>query len=104
MNPPKALGLNGPSTLFFQNFWHIVGTYLIKMNMDIINNNKDSGVLNNTFIALIPKCKNPSSPKDFCLISLCNVAMKVVTKTIANKLKMILSEVIEEEQSALVQD
>lgn len=104
MNPLKVPGLNGLSTLFFQNFWHIVGTYLIKMNMDILNNNKDSGMLNNTFIALILKCNNPSSLKDFRLISLCNVAMKVVTKKIANKLKMILSEVIEEEKGALVQD
>jgi len=58
--------------------------------------------MNKTFIALIPKCKNPTSPKDFRPISLCNVVMKIVTKTIANRLKKILPEIIDEEQSAFV--
>lgn len=72
------------------------------MAMDILNNNKDSVAINKTFIAMILKCKNPLSPKDFCLISLCNMAMKVVTKTIANRIKHILSEVIDEEHSAFM--
>jgi len=58
--------------------------------------------MNRTYIALIPKCKKPSSPKDFRPISLCNVVMKIVTKTIANRLNAILPDIIDEEQSAFV--
>lgn len=70
-----------------------MGSYLIKMALDILNNNKDPWVLNNTFIDLISKCKKPSFPQDFRPISLCNVVMK----TIANRLKRILPEVIDKE-------
>lgn len=52
---------------------------------------------------LIPKCKKPSFPKEFRPISLCNVVMTIVTKTVANRIKVVLREVIDEEQSVLVQ-
>lgn len=70
--------------------------------LDILNNNKDPSLINNTHIALIPKCKDPSRAKDFRPISLCNVVMKVVTKEIANMIKSFLPEVIDVEQSAFV--
>lgn len=58
--------------------------------------------INKIYIALIPKCKNPGSPKDFRPISLCNVVMKIVIKVIANGVKCLLPEVVDEEQSAFV--
>lgn len=70
--------------------------------LGILNEGKSPEHINNTFIALIPKCKNPTSPKQFRPISLCNVAMKIVTKTIANRIKSILPDVVDEEQSAFV--
>lgn len=51
----------------------------------------ETRVLNGTFIALIPKCDNPSSYNEFRLISLQNVVYKIITKVIANKIKPILS-------------
>lgn len=45
---------------------------------------KDLSEFNQTCIVLIPKCKNPGTPKEFWPISLCNMVMKLVTKTIAN--------------------
>lgn len=74
------------------------------MALDILNNNKDSTTINNTFIVLIPKCKNPSSPKDFRPISLCNMLMKVITKIIATRRKHSFSGVIDEKQNAFVKD
>lgn len=70
--------------------------------MGILNESKDLSPLNNTYIALIPKVKNPSSPRDFRPISLCNVVMKLVTKTIANRVKKILHVVIDKEKNAFV--
>ncbi|XP_058776089.1 uncharacterized protein LOC131650391 [Vicia villosa] len=64
----------------------------------------DPGDINSTHIALIPKCKNPATQKDFRPISLCNVVMKMVSKTIANCIKKILSEIVDGEQSGFVSD
>ncbi|XP_058732849.1 uncharacterized protein LOC131604425 [Vicia villosa] len=104
MNPLKAPGPDGLPALFFQKYWHIVGHEVCKLVLDILNNQKHPGIINNTHIVLIPKCKNPVKPQDFRPISLCNVVMKLVTKVIANGLKEILPEIIDEEQSAFVKD
>jgi len=69
---------------------------------DVLNNSRDPEDINKTFIALIPKGKNLASPKDFRPISLCNVVMKIVTKTIAKRIKQILSDIVDEEQNDFV--
>lgn len=61
MHPLIALGPDGLPALFYQKYWHIVGTDIIKMTLDILNNNAAPDEINKTFICLIPKCKNPTS-------------------------------------------
>lgn len=103
MHPLKAPGPDGLPALFFQKYWHIVGREVQKLVLHVLNNNLEPDELNKTFIVLIPKGKNPSSPKDYRPISLCNVVMKIVTKVIANRVKKTLPDVIDMEQSAFVQ-
>jgi hypothetical protein len=79
-----------------------VGKDVQHLTLSILNDEIDSKEINKTYIALIPKCKNPNSPKQFRPISLCNVIMKIATKTIANRLKCILPDVVDEEQSVFV--
>ncbi|XP_039130949.1 uncharacterized protein LOC120267377 [Dioscorea cayenensis subsp. rotundata] len=55
-----------------------------------------------TFIALIPKKDNPSSISDYRPISLCNVCLKVISKILANRLKLVLPSLIEREQAGFV--
>ncbi|KAL9663876.1 hypothetical protein QQ045_019269 [Rhodiola kirilowii] len=58
--------------------------------------------MNDTLITLIPKTKKPATFDEFRPISLCNVAMKVITKALANRLKEVLREIISISQSAFV--
>ena len=58
--------------------------------------------MNYTHIALIPKKNEPQYMSDFCLISLENVISKIVSKVLANRLKVILPNVILDAQSVFV--
>ncbi|KAK6121388.1 hypothetical protein DH2020_044870 [Rehmannia glutinosa] len=102
MGPLKAPGPDGFQPIFFQKNWDIVGPDLVDMALNILNNGQSIGDFNNTHVVLIPKSSQPRCVADYTLISLCNVTYKVVTKVIANRLKVVLPEIISEEQSAFV--
>ena len=58
--------------------------------------------MNATIIALVPKLPNPTSMSDFRPISCCNTLYKVISKIIANRLKILLPHVINPSQIAFI--
>jgi hypothetical protein len=103
MKSMAAPGPDGLPAIFYHTYWDIVGKDVTKTVLDILNHNSDPSRLNHTHICLIPKIPNPSQASDFRSISLCNVTLKIITKTVANRIKTILPDIISPNQSAFLQ-
>ncbi|XP_074303811.1 uncharacterized protein LOC141638297 [Silene latifolia] len=100
MHPLKAPGPDGMNGLFYQSYWQIIGPEVVSTVLNILRGNMSPASINKTNIVLIPKKKAPDKIRDFRPISLCNVAYKLVSKVLANRLKVFLGDIISENQSA----
>ena len=74
------------------------------MVSNVLNNNLPISEINKTNISLILKKNNPTNMIEFRPISLCNVIYKLISKTLANRLKTFLLLIISENQSAFTSD
>lgn len=100
MQPQKSLRPNVMHVYFFQKFWHIVGKDVVFLALKVLNEGLDIAAINLTYVSLIPKTNNPSLMSHFHPICLCNVLYKIVSKFMANRLKIIMNSLIDDSQSA----
>ena len=99
MKSISALGPDGMPPIFFKHFWNIVGPDVLSATLSVLNLGTIPPKINHTFESLIPKTKSLKIAKDFQPISLCNVIYKLISKTIANRLKKCLPKLVSESQS-----
>jgi hypothetical protein len=102
MHPHKAPGPDGFTAGFFQRHWSLIGPDVCSVVLAFLNGGDMPSIVNNTVLVLIPKVKNPQDLSQFRPISLCNVLYKICSKVIANRLRLVLDDIISEEQSAFV--
>ena len=102
MFPTTAPGPDGMPPLFYQKFWPTVSAVVSKTVLDFLNLGITPLNFSETHIVLIPKVKNPKLVTEYHPISLCNVAYKITSKTIVNRLKQVLPTLVCENQSAFV--
>lgn len=80
MHPDKAPGPYGMTPGFYQKYWSVVGTDLVKLVRDFFDSGRLKDGLNKTNIVLIPKKSVPVNMGDLRPIALCNVSYKVISK------------------------
>jgi hypothetical protein len=100
----KAPGSDGMPSIFYKNCWDLVGNKVTAEVLDVLAGGEIPEGWNDTIIALISNVHNPEQVKDLRSISLCNVLYKVVSKVLANRLKVVLPVIISPSQSAFVPD
>ncbi|CAM8905331.1 unnamed protein product [Rhodiola kirilowii] len=102
MSPLKAPSLDGFPALFYQKNWGRIRGYVLDYVRDFWMNGVLDERNNKTLIVLIPKKKDADRMEDLRPISLCNVAVKIITKILVARLQGILDKVISCFQSAFI--
>lgn len=90
----RAPGPDGFPAAFFQNFWHVVGKDVVEAIQEFQKTQHMPIAVNSTFLTLIPKVGGALNFSQYRPISLCNSVLKILTKTLANRLKILLPKLI----------
>ena len=98
----KALELDGFPMAFFQTCQAIIKTDLLEVIQYFFDNAQFEKSLNATFISLIPEKSDATEVKDFRPISLIGGVYKIIAKVLANRLKMVLGDIVHESRNAFV--
>ncbi|XP_024013050.1 uncharacterized protein LOC112087252 [Eutrema salsugineum] len=100
----KSPGPDGYTVEFYKAAWPIIGKdFVISIQAFFTKGFLPKGV-NSTILAPIPKKEDAMEMKDYRPISCCNVLYKVISKILANRLKLILPLFIAPNQSPFVKD
>jgi hypothetical protein len=102
IGPLKAPRPDGYPARFYQRNWNVLKHEIIQGVLKFFETGHMPEGVNETSIVLIPKIDQPAGLKDFRPISLCNVLYKIISKCLVNRLRLILGDIISENQSAFV--
>jgi hypothetical protein len=102
MDGKKAPGLDGFSLAFFQACWDVLKEDIIAVFSNFHVRGKFEKCFNSTFISLIPQVSRASELKDFRPISLMSVIYKIISKVLANRLRLVMNSIISTPQNAFV--
>nr|GEU84481.1 RNA-directed DNA polymerase, eukaryota [Tanacetum cinerariifolium] len=98
----KSPGPDGFTFEFYRKYWEFVGPDLCGAVEHFFENGSFSKGCNSSSIALIPKVTDVKFVNDYRPISLIGSVYKVVTNIMANRLALVIADIISETQSAFV--
>ena len=92
----KAPSPNGFTMAFYHHCWRVVEKDVLSVFEEFFQHCKFEKSLNATFIALIPKKNDAFNIRDFRPISLVGSVYKILSKDLANRLRVVLDQLISE--------
>ncbi|KAJ9542598.1 hypothetical protein OSB04_029104 [Centaurea solstitialis] len=98
----KAPGPDGYSFAFLRRFWDLIATDFLKAVKDFETDPGRIAAGNASFIALIPKVKDPLCLSEYRPIHLMGCISKVLSKILAERLKVVMDDIISSSQTAFV--
>ncbi|KAJ0917796.1 putative RNA-directed DNA polymerase [Helianthus annuus] len=98
----RAPGPDGFNFKFIKCHWDLFQGDFLKIFQEFHSKGSISRCCSSSFIALIPKIKDPTSPANFRPISLIGVVNKAISKVLVNRLKKVVGNLVSEEQSAFL--
>ncbi|GJT17786.1 RNA-directed DNA polymerase, eukaryota [Tanacetum coccineum] len=89
----KSPGPDGFTFDFFRKFWNIIGPDFYVAVEWFFDHSSFTRGCNSSFVTLIPKVQDPKFVNDYRPISLIGSLYKVVTKILATRLSLVISDV-----------
>ncbi|GJU28537.1 RNA-directed DNA polymerase, eukaryota, reverse transcriptase zinc-binding domain protein [Tanacetum coccineum] len=98
----KSPGPDGYTFGFYRKFWSIIENDMYAAVKHLFNHGDIPVGCNASFIALILKILDANLVKDFRPISLIGSTYKIIAKILANRLVVVLGDIVNEVQSAFI--
>ncbi|KAF5789658.1 putative RNA-directed DNA polymerase [Helianthus annuus] len=98
----RAPGPDGLNFSFIKRCWDGFQQDFVNLFNEFYQKASINNACTSSFLALIPKCNDPSGLTDFRPISLIGCINKVISKVLVNRLKVVIHKLISEEQTAFL--
>ncbi|GKE04578.1 RNA-directed DNA polymerase, eukaryota, partial [Tanacetum coccineum] len=98
----KSSGPDGFSFEFIRKFWSLIDNDVVATISEFFASGKFPPGCNSSFIALIPKIQGTKVVKDYRPISLIGSIYKIIAKILANRLCLVMLDLISDVQSTFV--
>lgn len=89
----QSPGPDGLNPTFYKRFWNLYGLDIFSVATSWLEQDFIPLQENQNSIVLIPKINNPKIMRDYRLASHCNILYKIISKTLASRLKPLLHNV-----------
>ena len=99
----KCPGPDGLNFRFIKNFWQLLKPDILRFLDEFYVHGVFPKGGNASFIALIPKVADPQILNDYRPISLIGCMYKIVAKVLANRMKKVMTTIVDETQSAFIE-
>ena len=103
MKPDKACGMDGLSSEFYSHFWFLLSPHLFHSVMFSFDKGSLSSSQKRGILRLLPKKgHDPLFVKNWRPITLLNVDYKIISKSLASRLSLVLPHILHKDQRGFV--